>query len=78
MKLDTIRNRLLMYNTVLAVLSLCVTSASLVGSFFGMNLMNKWEESDSAFVNVVIVTLASATFIALTIFWVFNIFGSAS
>jgi Mg2+ and Co2+ transporter CorA len=59
MKLDTIRNRLLFVNTVLSMIMLFVSAASLVGSIFGMNLINGLEDSPTAFRQVVIGTLAS-------------------
>ena len=57
MKLDTIRNRLLFVNTVLSLIMLFVTAASVVGSFFGMNLYNGLEEDPFAFRRVIVGTL---------------------
>jgi len=56
-KLDSIRNRLLYVNTLVSLLSLCVASASLVGSFMGMNLTNHLETDENAFRQFVIYTL---------------------
>ena len=78
MKLDTQRNRLLAYNTILAILSISITGASLVGSFFGMNLYNKLEDSDNAFIHVVIITTVIAVVISLVFFWGFGVFGVIS
>ena len=69
MHMDTIRNRLLYMNTVLAALSLIVATGSLVGSIFGMNLLNGLEDEPGVFGKVVIGTLVgSALFLILAIF----------
>jgi magnesium transporter len=52
MQLDAIRNRLLFINTLLSVASLCVTIGSFVGSIFGMNLKNHFEDDPTAFTRV--------------------------
>lgn len=44
LRLDTSRNQLLVADTVLSVCTLSVGCAALVGSFFGMNLTNHFEE----------------------------------
>ena len=72
MSLDAVRNRLLAYNTFLALLSTCLAMCTLVSGFFGMNLENKLEDSDGAFVQVVTWTMVGAgiaciVFVAL--FW---------
>jgi magnesium transporter len=59
-KLDAVRNRILYANMVISVISLCVASASLIGSFFGMNLLNELEDSPNAFKRVVSTTVAAA------------------
>ncbi|GMH47521.1 hypothetical protein TrVE_jg4880 [Triparma verrucosa] len=56
MSLDRVRNRLLAYNTILSLIAVCVGTASLVGSFFGMNLVNHLEQGETAWENVVIWT----------------------
>lgn len=57
LQMDTVRNRLLYINTVVSVITLSITCASLVGSFFGMNLTNHYETDDKAFREVVTGTL---------------------
>ena len=72
MKLDTIRNRLLFVNTVLTLLLLFVAAGSMVGSIFGMNLINGLESSPVAFKQVVIGSL-TCIFVLFTlvclVFW---------
>lgn len=67
LKMDTIRNRLLYINTVLAAISLSVAVASLIGSIFGMNLTNHIETDPTAFRTVVICTLVGVVFILIGI-----------
>ena len=50
-------NRLLAYNTLLSLFSLCVAIASTVGSFFGMNLLNHLEDAQDAFAFVIMYTM---------------------
>jgi magnesium transporter len=57
LQMDTVRNRLLYINTVVSVITLSVTCASLVGSFLGMNLTNHLETDDKAFREVVTGTI---------------------
>jgi magnesium transporter len=47
-KSDTIRNRLLYTNMLISTMSLAVAMASLVGSIFGMNVPNPYEDNDGA------------------------------
>lgn len=70
-KLDSVRNRLLYVNTVVSLLSLCVGVASLVGSYFGMNLTNHLEEDPNAFKQVVSGTTAGVFALASVAFWTF-------
>lgn len=56
MKLDTIRNRLLFINTFVSLVSASIAAASLIGSIFGMNLINHMEQDQNAFVKVVLGT----------------------
>jgi magnesium transporter len=58
-KQDAARNKILLANTIVSIFSLCVGYASLVGSIFGMNLMNHLEFNDSAWVIVVCVTIVT-------------------
>ena len=57
-KSDTIRNRLLYINLLLQTLSLSVAIGSFIGSIFGMNVINSYEESSNAFYYIVFATLA--------------------
>ena len=66
-KLDAVRNRLLYANMVISILSLCVGSASLVGSIFGMNLTNFLEDDPNAFRQITFGTVSGAFAMALTI-----------
>jgi magnesium transporter len=59
-KLDAMRNRILFANMVISVFSLAVTTASLVGSIFGMNLMNFLEDDPNAFRQVTFGTIAGS------------------
>mmetsp|Transcript_8378 Transcript_8378/g.22672 ORF Transcript_8378/g.22672 Transcript_8378/m.22672 type:complete len:556 (-) Transcript_8378:747-2414(-) len=61
-KSDAIRNRLLYINMIFSIMSLCVTLASLVGSFFGMNVSNPQEDEQSAF-SVIVFSTTGGTFI---------------
>lgn len=66
-KSDTIRNRLLYINMVISIISLAVTSGSLVGSIFGMNVMNYYEESENAFQIIVWTTMCGIITFAFTV-----------
>ena len=70
-KLDTIRNRLLYVNTVISLLSFIVATGSLVGSFFGMNLVNYLEDDDNAFRLVVTWTMVGLFVLLIFLIWVF-------
>jgi len=62
-RLDATRNRLLGYNTLLSLASLCVALASMVGSFFGMNLDSGLENTSGAFATAVFVTSGTGIFL---------------
>ena len=76
MKLDTVRNRLLLINTMVSVISLCVATASLVGSIFGMNLINGYEESEGVFDKVVLGTMIGSGGMLLLLSYTFYRAGS--
>lgn len=78
MKLDTVRNRLLLVNTVLSLVSLVVGSASLVGSLFGMNLLNGYEQNETMFLKVVYGTIFGGLVMLLLLCYVFYRAGSIS
>jgi magnesium transporter len=61
-KLDSVRNKILFANMIISVFSLCVASASLVGSLFGMNLTSGLEFDNNAFKQVAIGTVCGAFF----------------
>lgn len=67
-KSDTIRNRLLYINMMISVLSLSVAVASFVGSVFGMNVINHYEDSPTAFRVIVFSTIGGAIFFIGLIF----------
>ena len=75
-KLDAVRNRLLFANMVISILSLCVASASLVGSIFGMNLRNFMEDDPNAFRQVTYGTLAGSIVLALFIMFLLSFSGT--
>lgn len=64
-KQDAARNKILLANTIITVFSLCVGSASLVGSFFGMNLTNHLETNSNAWMIVLVSTMAMAIVIGV-------------
>ena len=66
-KSDTIRNRLLYINMLISIMSLSVALASFVGSVFGMNVINHYEDSPTAFRVIVFSTLGGAIFLVLFI-----------
>lgn len=57
-KSDTIRNQLLYVNTVTSILTLAVGVGAFVGSLFGMNVTNHYEDASNAFRIIVFTTLA--------------------
>jgi magnesium transporter len=59
-KSDTIRNRLLYINMMISILSLTVGLGSFVGSLFGMNVTNGYEDSPDAFVILIVCTILGA------------------
>ena len=69
MQLDRNRNRLLAYNTLLSLASACLAAASLVGSFFGMNVNNGIEQEPNAFPQVVWGTMGGALVIGIFMAW---------
>lgn len=64
-KQDSARNKILLANSVIMIFSLCVGSASLVGSFFGMNLTNHLETNGKAWVIVLLSTMAMSVLIGI-------------
>ena len=73
MKLDAIRNRLLYISTMVSIASLCVATASLVGSIFGMNLLNNLENDANAFAQVLIGTILGSIGLFIFIsFWAYR------
>jgi magnesium transporter len=66
-KLDSVRNKILFANMIISVFSLCVASASLVGSIFGMNLTNGLELDDNAFRQIAAGTVCGAFFMCVFI-----------
>jgi magnesium transporter len=66
-KTDMVRNRLLYINLVLQTMSLAVAFGSFVGSIFGMNVLNRYEESTNAFY---IIILAALAFMGFLVFFV--------
>ena len=65
-KLDAARNKILLANTVITTIALCVDCGMVVSSMFGMNLTNHLEDSDHAFVKVTFWTLAGCVALFFT------------
>ena len=59
-KSDTIRNRLLYIQIIVSVASLAVSLGSFVGSIFGMNVINHYEDNQNTFRIIVFTTIAGA------------------
>eukprot|EP00934_Nitzschia_sp_Nitz4_P009107 Nitzschia sp. Nitz4//scaffold58_size112336//46750//48412//NITZ4_004032-RA/size112336-processed-gene-0.190-mRNA-1//1//CDS//3329554986//9097//frame0 len=57
-KSDSIRNKLLYINMLISIISMAVAVGSFVGSIFGMNVVNHYEDSMRAFSVIVWVTIA--------------------
>lgn len=75
-KSDAIRNRLLYINMVISILSLAVTIGSFVGSMFGMNVVNYYEDSSSAFRVIAWSTVVGILLFATTILFVLRKLGA--
>lgn len=71
MQLDTVRNRLLYINAVVSVFTLNVSLAALVGSIYGMNVINGREEDPNAFNNIVIGTSVGCFVFLCSLLFVF-------
>lgn len=72
MQLDTVRNRLLYINAVVSVFTLTVSFAALVGSIYGMNVINGREGDPNAFTAIVVGTsVGCVVFLGflLFVFW---------
>jgi magnesium transporter len=72
LQMDTIRNRLLYINTVVSLASLSVAMASMIGSVFGMNLINHLEDDEDAFGKVVIGTLVGTVCFLVVFIWIIS------
>jgi magnesium transporter len=66
-KSDTIRNRLLYTNMLISTMSLAVAMASFVGSIFGMNVPNYYEDSDRAFRVIALTTVAGGLLFSIVL-----------
>ena len=68
-KSDTVRNRLLYINMMISILSLAVGLGSFVGSIFGMNVSNGYEDDPDAFKVLIICTVVGAiAFVTVLVF----------
>ena len=72
LQMDTIRNRLLYINTVVSLASLSVAISSLIGSIFGMNLINHLEDDEHAFGKVVTGTVVGMVCFLVIFLWVIS------
>lgn len=68
-RLDSIRNKILLANVFVSILSLCAASISVVGSIFGMNLRNHIEQDPRAFIQVTFGSIAGAVVLGLAIIY---------
>jgi magnesium transporter len=75
---DTIRNRILYMDLVISILTLCVTIGSLVGSLFGMNVPNSYEDSHNAFKIIVYTTICGFCCIAMVMLLTLRNMGTLS
>lgn len=73
MTLDAMRNKLLYINTLLSLASLVVAVGSFIGSIFGMNLHNPYEDDTSPiwFLRVTIGTSVGLIALFFVLAWVF-------
>jgi len=65
MKLDHIRNRLLTADMIFTLISMCIAMASMVASFFGMNIRNGNENDGNVFYVTVFTTVAACATLAV-------------
>ena len=74
MTLDAVRNRLLYINTLLSIMSLCVSLGSFIGSIFGMNLLlpNYFQSSNLAFLTVTFGTVVGMLSLGGGLSWIFT------
>lgn len=63
--LDANRNSLMVFELRIAIMTLAFTVATIVPAFYGMNLKNYIEESDVAFVAVVVSSMISGAIVSL-------------
>ena len=71
MQLDTVRNRLLYINAVLSAFTLTVSFAALIGSIYGMNVINGREEDQNAFQAIVLGTSLGCFVFLFAVLFVF-------
>jgi Mg2+ and Co2+ transporter CorA len=72
LRLDTSRNQLLIADTCVSVISLCIALGSYVGSIFGMNLSNHVETDPAMFSHVAVFTTFAITIIAIAVLYMFK------
>lgn len=82
MTLDAMRNKLLYINTLLSLAALCVAIGSFIGSIFGMNLHNPYEDDTDVgsiwFLRVTIGTSVGLIVLFFVLAWVFYLQTSTS
>jgi Mg2+ and Co2+ transporter CorA len=66
-RLDATRNKILLANMLLTTVALCLTAASVVGSFLGMNIGIPGEGEEKYFAPVVAGTMTGAVMLGLII-----------
>eukprot|EP00978_Attheya_sp_CCMP212_P042998 scaffold272907_cov60-Attheya_sp.AAC.2 len=76
LQLDSLRNKLLYINTLVSLLTLSISCASLVGSFMGMNVPNHLEDDPNAFRQIVFGTMFGALGLALLFLILFQMTGA--
>ena len=67
---DAIRNKILFANMMISTLSLSVGSASFVGSLFGMNVVNSFENDPNVFNLIAILSVSGALCLAVLIIFI--------
>jgi hypothetical protein len=76
LQLDSLRNKLLYINTLVSLLTLSISCASLVGSFMGMNVPNHLEDDPNAFRQIIFGTMFGALGLALLFLILFQMTGA--
>lgn len=71
MQLDTVRNRLLLIDAIISIVSLTVSIAALVGSIYGMNVIIGVEDDPNAFTKIVAGSSVACVILLLLFLFIF-------